>query len=192
MKKFSGNNQLQLPFEAGYKRITDLQNLVNLKLVIGDPIFRQDSNYIEFQGAVDNNMLVVIGIKLFYKLGQSIESIQIVDNVQIVSNEIAKRFNTTRVNIPWIDNPICTITDNNVRVYIDPIEHRQAFVGATNWDLEIQYVNQPTTIDYQSVEDINDYPDSVWQEVINLAVSKALDNIESSRVQVQPVITQAE
>jgi hypothetical protein len=187
MKKFTGNNAIGAPFEAGFKRITDLQSLVENKLITTDPTTYANSNVLTFENAITTDMLVVIGATL---IGGATKSE--ISNVAVISNDVARRFNQTEQNIPWIDAPVCTIAANSINLIVDPIDKRNYINKVDKVELDIQYVRTPVIITATSQEELTDYPDSMWLEVVQLAVSMALDNVESPRLQSHQAISQSE
>lgn len=202
--KYTGNNVLKQGFEQDFKRIVDLQNLCQQKLIVFKPIIASGKNTLVFDNVVDEKMLSIYDVSLTVTtvtVEDGVEDpVTVFNNVIIVSNEVAKRFKQTDTNIPWIDVPVGTIHDNKMEVYLDPIKYSSLLAvvntdttsTSDTWNLSISYVHTPTIISYENYDDITDYPENVWYEVVSKASTIALDNIESERTQIHQSVTQGE
>lgn len=202
--KYTGHNVLKQGFEQDYKRIVDLQNLCKQKLIVFSPLVAEGKNTLVFDSVVDEKMLSIYDVSLTVTTVTVEDGVEdpttVFNNVIIVSNEVAKRFKQTETNIPWIDVPVCTVYNNKVAVYLDPVKYESLLaVVNTNttstsdtWNLSISYVHTPTVIAYDDYNDITDYPENVWYEVVSQASLIALDNIESERTQIHQAVTQGE
>ena len=122
--------------------------------------------------------------------------------IKLVNHEIADKFVTTTYNMPWIKIPVCYIEDGKMYIVYDPI-NTPDYVRV--W---LTYIRQPNKF----VKDLNSWPfnqavtsgisyfqyegsdedikkfyefecnDTVAEELISLAISFALENIESTRL----------
>ena len=123
--------------------------------------------------------------------------------VKLVSHEIAENFKASSNNIPWIKNPVCCLERGNdnqlmLRIYFDPCDR-----PLTNF-ISVTYIKKPNKF----VKDLEDSPnehvsffdcpdnedsdikkqykfelnDTMAEELISLAVSFALENVESPRL----------
>lgn len=176
--KFSGQNTTQTAFEGSVKRIADLERLVKTdkdlvinrvdntnKLILSDLLNNESNN--------TGRMFFVEAVLHWNKDGNNRSAV-----VELVSHEIARNFISTYNNNPWIENPIATIEDNSLIVYIDQLEMTGTFT------IDITYVKHPTSIaNLPSDSGLTEVPEYVQNEIVNKAVQLALDNIESQRIQ---------
>ena len=104
--------------------------------------------------------------------------------IQIVDHKTAERFFATAYNIPWVKIPVGFFEDNRFFILCDPVVG-MADVAHENTNGErvsFTYIKQP-----QKFVDGNDdtefeLSDSVAEELISLAVSYGLENVESPRL----------
>lgn len=169
--KFTGYNTLQQPFEGSVKRIADLENMVKTDYDITLSL-NSSTNVLTVENFsnTDKRMFYVNAV-LHFNTDQ-------IANCILISHEDSRKFLKTHTNDPWIDIPVATLENNQLKVFID--------VHSMNspYSIDITYVQFPPKIDYtQASQDINIVPDRVMNEVINRAVVLALDNIESTRTQ---------
>lgn len=169
--KFTGYNTLQQPFEGSVKRIADLENMVKTDYDITLSL-NSSTNVLTVENFsnTDKRMFYVNAV-LHFNTDQ-------IANCVLISHEDSRKFLKTHTNDPWIDTPVATLENNQLKVFID--------VHSMNspYSIDITYVQFPPKIDYtQASQDINIVPDRVINEVINRAVVLALDNIESARTQ---------
>ena len=173
--KFTGQNVLQVPFEGSVKRVADLEGLVKTDTNISLTA-TPNTNVLtldDFSNS-DTRMFYVTSI-LHFNNGSSI--------CALVSHEDARRFLKTYNNDPWIDTPVVTLEDNQLKVMID------TYTMEAPYTIDITYVSFPPIIDSNSpTTDITVVPDRILYEIINRAVLIALDNIESRRVETKSQI----
>lgn len=108
--------------------------------------------------------------------------------VKLVSHEIAEKFFTTPYNMPWIKAPLCFIEGGKIYVVYDPLKKPHVETGDT---AKLVYIKQPhkfatkenavETVDF-SEETVFQLSDTIAEELINLAIIFALENVESSRL----------
>lgn len=108
--------------------------------------------------------------------------------VKLVSHEIAEKFFTTSYNMPWIKAPLCFIEGDKIYVVYDLLKKPHVEVGDT---AKLVYIKQPNkfaikensveTVDF-SDETVFQLSDTIAEELINLAIIFALENVESSRL----------
>jgi hypothetical protein len=110
--------------------------------------------------------------------------------VSLVSHEVATKFYASSYNLPWIKKPVCFIEDGTIHIIHDPI-------NTPNNNCSIVYVKKPNTF----VKDLTT-PSAGWvsyfdgtgdaykfecnstvaEELISLAITFALENVESARL----------
>ncbi len=126
--------------------------------------------------------------------------------VRLVPHQVAEKFFATSYNMPWVKIPVCYIEDNKVNVVYDLLNPPYVSVGAA---AHMVFVKKPNTFvkDFTSApflgnnhqgctnfecsnglsqEVRNAYNfecnDTVAEELISLAVTFALENVESQRL----------
>jgi hypothetical protein len=104
--------------------------------------------------------------------------------VNLVSHESAKKFMNTMNNLPWIPEPVCYEESNKLCVLIDsyniksPIE--SLIFRTTYIKYPAKFATENITTDFGDTEfELND---SMAEEFINLAISMALETVESTRL----------
>ena len=117
--------------------------------------------------------------------------------VKLVTHEIAQKFFTTASNIPWIKEPVCFIEGSDIFVVYD-------LLNPPADTLRVTFIKQPNTF----VKDLSQFTSGTWtyftpyedatseqadlyrfecnstvaEELVSLAVSFALENVESQRL----------
>lgn len=172
-QKFTGNNLRQVPFEGDTKQLEDLQPLIVTSSIEGIPTYGDSvKNGIIFQTPI--NMLYYVDSRIQYTL-----TVNDVENIILIPHQHVRRFMHTAHNMPWIENPVCVISNNTIRVYYDDYSHKRI----EPW-LYIDYIKRPQMFNGESTDDVKfELSDSVVEELINLAITFVLDNVESSRIQ---------
>lgn len=105
--------------------------------------------------------------------------------VKLVSHEIAEKFITTAYNMPWVKIPVCYIYNGDIDVVYDSI--RKPEVEPNKSFAWFAYIRKP--IYFVSSDGVDfteetqfELSDTMAEELINLAVSYALENVESPRL----------
>ena len=129
--------------------------------------------------------------------------------LNLVSHDVAKKFFSTAYNMPWIKEPVCYIEDSDIYVVYDPlntpvltgninvtyIKKPNTFVKdlsnpnissdgyATYFDF-YEGSTTPSVVNPSVTADdyVFECNSTVAEELINLAVSFALENVESTRL----------
>lgn len=110
--------------------------------------------------------------------------------LKLVSHEIADKFLISSSNMPWIKDPICFIENYTLNVVYDPVNRPQYS------KVNITYIQQPEkfTKDLSAFSETTSYfygpggnvqfelDDAMAEELISLAISFALENVESPRL----------
>lgn len=181
--KFTGNNNLKQPFEGSVKRIQDLEKLVKTDKGIQANL-DENTNRI----TIDNLLNKSVGNqgRMFFITATVNWTDKTSDTIRrkpsavvtMVDHNIANRFLETYNNKPWIDNPVATIENNSLQIYVDTT------LTSSPYTVDITYVKYPTPIEETSEEDgITEIPEYMKYEIVNTAVALALENIESRRIQ---------
>lgn len=163
--KFTGLNTLKQPFEKSVKRVHDLEKLIRTEKTS----VNKDSIY---------NMCTVNKFfkdKMFYvdcvfRFGNK------ATNVLLTEHTYAGKFKNTYNNLPYIETPVATIENNNLIIYFDPISMK-----ADTYSVDVTYVKNPTKVEDLNENTESEFPEYMWNEIVNRAVALALENIESQR-----------
>lgn len=166
-QKLTGNNPRQAPFEADTKAIEDIRPLIMREDVSGDQQYATCANDCVY--ILPDKFLYYV--QSFIKLGDSI------NNVRLVSHEDAARFMNTTINLPWIDIPVCFIENNQIHVLIDSIKYKKA-----PKQLNVVYIKEPVKFVGDNTDADFELNDTMAEELINLAIIIALENVESPRL----------
>lgn len=174
--KFTGNNTLKQPFEKSVKRIHDLESLIVTEQS-GANKQTQDSNSIVFVDAFKNKLFYVNCVLMFNNKKT---------NVLLIEHDNVKNFIQTYNNVPWMEEPVAIIENNNLVVYYDPIS-----MDSENYTIYLTCVMKPTAFSDTSADTEYQYlGDNVLQEIVSRATALALENIESPRVQTKTQLNQ--
>lgn len=179
--KFTGNNTLKQPFEGDIKRVADLENLI------------KTDKGLSLLGETNSNRLTLDDFRSSITYGDDtqdkrmyfIEGILHFDNklakVSLVSHKQAQNFLETYNNHPWIENPVATLEDNKLIVFIDKDLMKSPF------SLDLTYLAYPKRLNNLDITSgMDEIPEYMQYEVVKLAADMALENIESQRVKSHP------
>lgn len=180
--KFTGHNTLQQAFEGSVKRTQDLERLVVTDTGL-NIVSEASNNRLTFENLL-NNSTTNNGRMFFIEavLNWSTNSTDIIKRptaatVRLVEHETAKRFLETYNNKPWIDTPVATIQDNTLFIYVDRVTMPAPF------KLDLTYVKYPTKVEDLPAAGMTEIPEYMQYEIVDKAVSLALEDIESRRVE---------
>lgn len=187
-QKYTGNNPRKSAFESDMKATEDLQPLINKFTAIGS--LSGDNSY-TFNTHTETNLILYI-IDGQIEINGSITSHDKKDhqyeNIVFVSHDVAKKFKATKTNLPWVEQPIGCIENNNVIIYIDPMDVQ--YNGAQS-KAEFTYIKRPAKFAVGQGFSASDYDfgntkfelsDSMAEELINLAIIMSTEIVESSRL----------
>lgn len=181
--KFTGS-LTQVPFEASVKRTADLQKLIKTDKAINlsTSINTNELTLNNFYGNQykEDGTFLNSKKRMFYvnsvlnftdEYGSEIQAACL-----LINHDDANNFKRTYNNDPWIEQPVITIEDNTLKVYIDN------YSMYAPYSLDLTYLKEPDKIDHTipSLE-IDEVSDAVMYEVIERAAILALENIESQR-----------
>ena len=103
--------------------------------------------------------------------------------VKMVSHDIAERFFITPYNMPWVKIPVCYSEGDDIFVVYDTINSPEVNVGD---NAHLTYVKKPKLFVENDTVDFGDtkfeLSDSMAEELISLAITFALENVESTRL----------
>lgn len=179
-QKINGNNTRNASIENDVMSIEDIQPLFTRSEL-------KTADVEELGDVADNEYVYDLPIDMFhYVSGSAIVNKKInnikksftYNNIKIIPNTVADKYKVSSTNLPWIDNPVCYLEDNNLRVLLD------AYNKIDSVSVNIEYVKFPKgftqNISNPSVDfELND---SAAEELINLAIVMSLEIVESPRL----------
>jgi len=198
-QKVTGNNVRRVPFEADVKAISDITPLI-LKL---DRIFVEETDIFATnvkKTELPSSFLYYVSANLIGHMGSYSAYDQLEERrmpVQLVDHQTASKFLSSTSNMPWIKIPVGYIEGNMFYVVYDPLSKYKFEEG------EITYIRQPNKFvkdieegaqDISFFECPQDASDTlkrkyefecnstVAEELVSLAISFALENVESPRL----------
>lgn len=187
-QKYTGNNPRKSAFESDMKATEDLQPLINKFTAIGS--LTGDNSYTFNTHTIDNLVLYIIDgqIEIKGSITSHDKKDHQYENIVFVSHDVAKKFRATKTNLPWVEQPIGCIENNNVIIYIDPMDVQ--YNGAQS-KAEFTYIKRPAKFAVGQGFSASDYDfgntkfelsDSMAEELINLAIIMSTEIVESSRL----------
>lgn len=187
-QKYTGNNPRKSAFESDMKATEDLQPLINKFTAIGS--LSGDNSYTFNTHTIDHLVLYIIDgqIEIKGSITSHDDNDHVYENIVFVSHDIAKKFRATKTNLPWVEQPVGCIENNNVIIYVDPMDVQ--YNGAQS-KAEFTYIERPAKFAVGQGLSVNDYDfgqtkfelsDSMAEELINLAIIMSTEIVESSRL----------
>ena len=181
-QKLVGNNVRKSGFESDVKAIEDIRPLVTTKRIT-DIVTAEDyaiKNAVQFK--ISSNLLYYITSKARYKIIQSDQSIIYpIDIVKLINHDQAQNFVSTSTNIPWIKNPVGYLENTIFTILFDNyLNSNQTF--KTIDKLILTYIQTPIKFVNDTDDKVFELSDSMAEELINLAISFALETVESPRL----------
>ena len=182
-QKVTGNNPRQIAFEGDIKAIEDIRPLV--KSVRHGLV--KTSGYISnrYQTNIPKDSLYIVQANLDLQYGQE----RPMDKaefrswpVQIVSHDIATKFFSTPYNMPWVKQPVGYIENGFIYFLVDSMWHDLYDIINMVYT-NITYIKEPKKFVGDTDETEFELSDSMAEELINLAIIMALENVESPRLQ---------
>ena len=181
-QKLVGNNVRKSGFESDVKAIEDIRPLVTTKRITDIVTAEDDAIKNAVQFKISNDLLYYITSKARYKIIQLDQSIIYpIDIVKLINHDQAQNFVSTSTNIPWIKNPVGYLENTIFTILFDNyLSSNQTF--KTIDKLILTYIQTPIKFVNDTDDKVFELSDSMAEELINLAISFALENVESSRL----------
>lgn len=190
-QKFTGNNPRRSSFESDSKSISDLQPLIKTDLCTGS---LDDVN--SFSANLPNEFLYYISSCIKHTISEESKPMDELTtrivNVKLVDHNTANKFLISPTNLPWVKTPVCYIEGNKITVIYDPM------MQDLETDIYVTFIKKPNTFVKEKLTERNTYftwigdtvpetykfecNDTVAEELISLAVTFALENVESQRL----------
>lgn len=197
-QKFTGNNPRRSSFESDNKSISDLQPLIKTDVCTGS---LDSAN--SFSANLPDGFLYYISSCIEHTISKESKpmdelAVRII-NVKLVDHNTANKFLISPTNLPWVKTPVCYIEGNEITVIYDPM------MQDLETDVYITFIKKPNTFVKENLTGKNTYltfveekdkngkvivpkgyefecNDTVAEELISLAVTFALENVESQRL----------
>lgn len=197
-QKFTGNNPRRSSFESDNKSISDLQPLIKTDVCTGS---LDAAN--SFSANLPNEFLYYISSCIEHTIPEESKpmdklAVRII-NVKLVDHNTANKFLISPTNLPWVKTPVCYIEGNKITVIYDPT------MQDLETDISVTFIKKPNTFVKEKLTEGNTYftfvekkdengdiivpkeyefecNDTVAEELISLAVTFALENVESQRL----------
>lgn len=181
-QKLVGNNVRKSGFESDVKAIEDIRPLVTTKRITDIVTAEDDAIKNAVQFKISSNLLYYITSKVRYKIIQSDQSIIYpIDIVKLINHDQAQNFVSTSTNIPWIKNPVGYLENTIFTILFDNyLNSNQTF--KTIDKLILTYIQTPIKFVNDTDYKVFELSDSMAEELINLAISFALETVESPRL----------
>ena len=210
-QKVTGNNLRNASFESDVKSVSDLQSLISEKVAkvssstYGPNVvtaFMPD----DFLYFVALRVRYNKRIKKYDEDGKEIRRIDynnsISDFVKLVDHNTAFKFIIQENNMPWVKDPVCFIEDDTISIVLDPSILIDVEVDDLRWgrcnDLtyNLKYIKKPQLFTqkdgiincfdtgYEGAPGDIEFEcnNTVAEELISLAITFALENVESPRL----------
>ena len=173
-QKVSGNNIRRSTIESDVKSISDIQPLIKTKSFdLTDDDIISNRKYCKINGK---------NVDFLYFISATIARNDINVPVKLITHESVQKFFETDYNKPWIKIPVCYIDNDTLYIIYENKEN----VSISN--LNLTYIKNPIKFvvdnDNYNFSSNTDFEcnDSMAEELISLAVTFALENVESSRL----------
>ena len=181
-QKLVGNNTRKSGFESDVKAIEDIRPIV-ITQRITDIVTAEDDaikNAVQFK--VPNNLLYYITCDARYKIKHTDDSIAYpIDTVKLINHDQAQNFILTKTNIPWIKNPVGYLENSIFTILFDNFLSSGEILKTID-KLILTYIQKPIKFVNDTDIEVFELSDSMAEELINLAITFALETVESSRL----------
>jgi len=137
-QKVTGNNSRHIGFEQDLKLTEDLGPLVTTKRINTD-INTSPIPYVSnaLSCGKPNDWLYFVSGEMKRGLGDYEKTW----DMQLITHDVASKFQTTAYNIPWIKHPVCYEEGNRIYVLYDSI--LQSANAGSNPSLSLTYIKKP-------------------------------------------------
>lgn len=162
--KVSGNNFRKSTLESDTKSSTDIQPLIHTKQLTG-----------ALETSTENELKYTIGNDVMFVL----DALWGTRNTYILTHAVANKYRQNDINYPWVATPICYLEDSSIFVLYDPDVSKE---DAKRKTMQITYVEEPSkfTKEFNGEFELSDY---MAEELINIAILFAAENVQSPRYQ---------
>lgn len=176
-QKINGNNTRNASIENDIMSIEDIQPLFDRSTLNDVNSDIKASN--EYIYSIPSDMFHYISGSAFikYKI-KGISEEKSYEDIKLISDTIAAKYKSSSTNLPWINNPVCYLENNTIRLLVDEYHKINSVIFA------IKYVKFPKSFtgNISNPETEFELNDSVAEELINLAIIMSLEIVESPRL----------
>lgn len=193
-QKFTGNNPRGVAFEGDIKAMHDLQQLINTEnkttasdnngfwnIQLGDILYLISATI----GIQAPNRDIMNDERLpadFNVLSHTINPVMRQCPIKLLPHQLADEFYSNIKNIPWVKNPVGFIENDVLKVIIDPYEQPTLSATITYIKHPIPFIDNEGNVDFESNFELSN---TMADELVTLAVTFALENVESPRLNTQ-------
>lgn len=164
-QKLTGNNPRRVGFEGDAKAVEDLRPLIKTQAV---------AQADKIDDLVNNEKCFTLPNELLYFLQATVTMDGKTHTVDLISHEHAKQFFVTESNLPWIKNAVAFIEGNKIAILFDSFKHDSVE------SIRVTYIKHPDS--FAGFTGQFELSDTMAEELINLAIIMALENVESQRL----------
>ena len=183
-QKLTGNNPRQIGFEGDNKAIEDIQPLISTSSLNTQSFGTYCENCVVYEKPEDFLYYIQGRLQLSYtKNNNTIYNLQ---NVQLVTHNIASKFMCTSTNKPWVEKPVCYMENDEIIVLFDPVLHIPGKFDLTRIKKFKPFSLPQQQFDFGTTE--FELSDSMAEELINLAIIMCGEIVESQRYQTKTSI----
>lgn len=189
-QKFTGNNTRKAVFGIDSKQTVDLQGLITEYRLTFNPVNNDSARYsneyvYKMYPLSDGVFYTKPQPRLLYFTNGSVSDPNGErENLTFMPPETSFKYGVTSHNKPIIKTPAFFIKEDELHVFVDPYRYM------SGPDISIQYIREPEKFDGPDIEfQLND---AAAEELVNLAVIFALENVESQRTNSKITVSQME
>ena len=178
-QKFTGNNTRRAAFEVDSKAVSDLQPLVTTCDL--DTFYKIENTNSTRWEINKEDFLYFISAQLL-RDGQTTSRMDSMNPnympIKLISHEMSDKFLVTPYNSPWIKIPVGCIEDDNLIVFYDPHDNVMPGEGI----VKLTYVKKPLSFVSSDADTEFELNEEMAEQLVSLAVTYSLENIESQRL----------
>lgn len=179
-QKITGNNIRRTGFESDIKSISDLQPLIK-EYKTYDPNFHVTGDF--GSSDVSNSQWIKLPTDFLYFVNCRMKVEKDANNrisipIKLLTHQMAEKFFETPYNKPWVKQPVCYIEDNKMFIVYDSQWYRP------NLLVRLSYIKTPNSFINNLKDSGTEFEcnDTIAEELISLAITFALENVESPRL----------
>ena len=110
--KITGNNALRIGLEGSVSNLSEIEKLIATEVNL-HAVHTDYNEYVLEDVHDEDNRMTILSVLLKYGQFQT--------NCVLTSHELVKPFKQTYNNIPWVENPVATLENDKLLVYVDPV-----------------------------------------------------------------------
>lgn len=165
-QKVTGNNIRRSTIESDVKSVSDIQPLITTV----------ECTEVETTSSITNRKKWNLPARFMYFVASMISRSGVAVPMKLIPHESAEKFFKTDYNLPWVKIPVCYVEDNYL-YSLEDVENNSDDSVVT-----VTYIKQPK--EFTTSQDTTEFEcsDSMAEELISLAITFALENVESPRL----------